>query len=245
MIKKPILVISLWLLTASFSPVKLDLPQPAGSDYIIVANGPDLNVALLRQEIPYKKLIATDGAADRLHEIDIKPDIILGDFDSIHDLADYAAMDDIQIVHKKNQNYTDLEKAIRYCDKHDGKSIIIYGATGGRLDHNFYNARLLKKYWRANRPIIIRTTSQSLQYIENSTITLKGKAEDYCGVFAFPDNATITSDGLVWEMDNYELKFAERESVCNQLTSNQATIHVKGAALIVAPNPELKNIIDF
>jgi thiamine pyrophosphokinase len=215
--------------------------------YTIIANTPHLDVPKLSTESTI--LIALDGAANKLKKAGIKPNIILGDFDSIeehdhwgiqegfHDIhgesEPYTTAEGILIIPAKDQNYTDLEKAILYADSQEAKSISIYNAFGGRLDHSLGNLRLLKKYYKTDRPIHLIDTHQTAEYHENKTLILNGKTKSPIGIFAFPKKAKITTKGLAWDVKDYELIFAEQESIANQFEQETAEIAIKGGVLIV------------
>src|SRR5262245_59554980 len=110
-------------------------------NYLIIANGVFLVKEIIKEAIVDKTILALDGAADKLKKLGIKPDIILGDFDSIENAYDwgihatfkdmldsnipYLGANGITIVPSKNQALTDLIKAIHYCDKHGARSITI------------------------------------------------------------------------------------------------------------------------
>ena len=58
-----------------------------------------------------KNIICTDGSAEKLLNINIQPDILIGDMDSTKiNSADIK----IKILEDKNENNTDLEKALIY-----------------------------------------------------------------------------------------------------------------------------------
>lgn len=217
------------------------------SHYTIIANGPNLDIPQISLE--NTTLIALDGVADKLKKTSIKPDIILGDFDSIeehdhwgikegfHDIhkesEPYTTAEGILIIPAKDQNYTDLEKAILYADSQNANTISIYNAFGGRLDHSLGNLRLLKKHYKKDRSIHLIDTYQTAEYHENKTLILSGKSGSPIGIFAFPEKAIITTKGLAWDVKDYELIFAEQESIANQFQQEEIEITIKGGSLVV------------
>ncbi|MHB1220857.1 MAG: motility associated factor glycosyltransferase family protein, partial [Gammaproteobacteria bacterium] len=141
-------------------------------NYIIIADGEFLSTDFILNATKNKIIIALDGAADRLADLNIKPHVILGDFDTINpipwgiqktysemgeDDQPYFNQDNIHIVPAKNQQYTDLQKAIHYCNLHQAASITIICAMGGRLDHHEGNLRILRSAYRPNRSILFHT----------------------------------------------------------------------------------------
>ena len=182
------------------------------------------------------------------------PDVVLGDFDSVEMPsmwginATFSAIDDnslpymgkhgVIIVPAKNQDLTDLEKAILYCDKNGATSIDILNAHGGRMDHELGNYSLLKKYYKKDRPILIRTASQTLEFVRADVPTpvkIRGKKKDYCGIVGFPKGKIVTMRGFLYNADSYPLEMLGG-STCNQLSEPEAEIIVVGEVLVIHPN---------
>lgn len=218
--------------------------------YIIVANGEFLVREILEEAVHGKIIIALDGAANKLARIGIKPQVIIGDFDSVQssnvwgikktfsDLQDndepYEGNFGIQIVPARDQNLNDLTKAIRYCDKLGAESIAIICAAGGRLDHHESNLRSLRAEYKINRPILFHTEQQSLRYATNQELEYVGEPGDKCGIMAYP-HGSFSSVGLEYDVTDYELNFGFTESSSNALKLPVAQIRIKGEVLLIMP----------
>ena len=83
---------------------------------LIIANGAACNNELLGQLLEWSPLvIVLDSAIERVLELGIKVDVLLGDFDRDFDAEKYKeAQYPIEIIHTPDQNKTDLEKAYDY-----------------------------------------------------------------------------------------------------------------------------------
>jgi len=198
-------------------------------NFIIIANGDFLIREIIIEAIAGKTIVALDGAANKLVQLGIKPDVILGDFDSITELSDNSG---ITIVPARDQNETDLVKGIHYCDTEGASQIDIICAMGGRMDHHEYALRALHKVYRKDRPMFLHTEQQTLCCAIDETITVRGEVGDKCGIMALP-KGSFTAEGLVW--NNCPLFFATRESVSNELLQTTATITATGSLLIIMP----------
>jgi thiamine pyrophosphokinase len=223
--------------------------------FIIVANGNFLVKEIITEAIQDKIIIALDAASDKLARMGIMPDIILGDFDNedkthahrwgIHttfqDLRDedqpYQGNHGVTLVPGKNQNLTDLTKAIHYCDANGAESITLICALGGRMDHHEAALRSLRTEYKKNRPILLHTEQQTLRFAKNEAVQLSGEIGDKCGIFAFP-SGSFSSQGLVYEVENYPLQFGFSESVGNSLKATHAAVTITGEALLIMP-PQL------
>lgn len=222
-------------------------------EYLIIANGPFLPREMIQEAAQHKIVLALDGAADRLANIGILPQIILGDFDSINhshwnikhasqltssERTAYVTPDKITMVLHLNQDLTDLYKAIDYCDDHEARTITLICATGGRMDHHEAALRALRVKHRPDRSLSIHTESQTLRYAADEEVVIHGQPGDPCGIFAYPQGR-LTTQGLRYDVSDYPLLFGHSESIANSLIDSQATVMIKGGALIIMP-PQLE-----
>lgn len=216
------------------------------SQFVIIANGPFLDISIIQEATQNHQIIALDGAANRLHTLAVTPHVILGDFDSIDpasqqywgiektffDLTDtdtaYLGNHNVMIVPAKNQDFTDLEKGIQYCDQHGATQIIILCATGGREDQHEAMKHCLKTNYSPQRPILVHSNTQTLRYAKNESIVFHGVVDDYCG-FVAEDQSHCTSEGLRYACNH------ATHSFCNRMNATQATLHIKGSALLIMP----------
>lgn len=114
---------------------------------LIIANGATCSDELIDQLLEWNPtVIVLDGALPRVLDLGFKIDIILGDFDSANVQTLAESQYPVELVHTPDQNYTDLEKAIRFLieRKYDAANII--WATGRRADHTLSNISILVKY---------------------------------------------------------------------------------------------------
>lgn len=229
------------------------------NSWVIIANGSPLQVNELEESLKDRKVLALDGAVNRLKSLQLYPDCILGDFDSIDDpvywgiLATFPEIDEhsssyignfgITIVPSKDQNYTDLEKGIIYCDKAKATSILIVQAIGGRMDHTLGNLGALKKYHRIDRNLIILTETEQIFYLCDADIAIEGGVGEYCAIMGYPQ-ALMTTSGLAYNGDKYRLELGIQESTCNKIIEPQAAISIQGEALIILPKSSTFKIMN-
>ncbi|MCD6055454.1 MAG: hypothetical protein K0R12_416 [Gammaproteobacteria bacterium] len=204
--------------------------------YVIVGDGSFLHPELLADITAHKQIVALDHAAITLIQSGLRPHVVIGDCDSLtsSELAFLQSQEDIAVMIDPHQDTTDLQKGIHYCDAHQAHAIEIVCAIGDRLDHSLFNIRLLRRYYRETRPLLLHHQKQTLSYVKDARIELQGEKGDACGIFAFP-KASFTSTGLAYDGKAYPLAFAETDSVANYFTENIVSIEIKGEALIIAP----------
>ncbi len=105
----------------------------------IIANGqPIYRERMLQKLKDVHAIIAVDGGANTCRLLDITPDYIIGDMDSISPES-RNAFNHSFFVEAADQNYTDMQKAIEYAISLDPGKIKIFSAFGRRSDHSFSN----------------------------------------------------------------------------------------------------------
>jgi len=116
---------------------------------IIVGNGfkPLKKDILLLRKKNYNFLICADAGADHLYKMNIIPDLIIGDLDSISQKVLSFYSNKTKILHIKRQNDTDIEKALKYAISLKYDEVILLGVIGNRLDHSFCNIGIALKFY--------------------------------------------------------------------------------------------------
>lgn len=108
---------------------------------LIIANGAACSDELLGQLLEWSPLvIVLDSAIERVLNLGIKIDVLLGDFDRGFDPEKYRdSQYPLEIVYTPDQNKTDLEKAFDYLVERKIPSANVVWATGKRADHTITN----------------------------------------------------------------------------------------------------------
>ena len=115
---------------------------------LIIANGAACHDELLGQLLEWQPLvIVLDSAIERVINLNIKVDVVLGDFDrGLNPEEITATQFPIEIIHKPDQNKTDLEKAFDYLIERGIPAVNVVWATGRRADHTITNLTNIVSY---------------------------------------------------------------------------------------------------
>lgn len=115
---------------------------------LIIANGASCSTELLGQLLEWSPfVIVLDSAIERVLDLNIKIDVLLGDFDRGFNPEHYKERQfPIEIIHTPNQDKTDLEKAFDYLIEKKIPAVNVIWATGKRADHTITNITNIVRY---------------------------------------------------------------------------------------------------
>lgn len=207
--------------------------MPSVSEALILANGEqilsDKIIALAQDKI----VLVLDGAYHHAQEIGLHVDYLLGDFDSIKlEMLQFAKLRKIRVIEAADQNFTDLEKGIRFLDTLGISVIHICSGTGLRMDHTLHNIRLLTRYFNKKRKIYLYTKSERIFVLQDEVLQYQGRKGDGIAILGAPE-CTVTTKGLLYDMKNTRLSYARQSSVCNTMLQDVIELSIKDSALLV------------
>jgi thiamine pyrophosphokinase len=187
---------------------------------LIIANGAACNEELLGQLLEWSPLvIVLDSAIERVLELGIKVDVLLGDFDRGFDAEYYKESQyPIEIVHTPNQYKTDLEKAFDYLIEKGHKAANVIWATGKRADHTITNITNIVRYRNSLKIVILDDHSK--------IFLLPTKFEKWytkdtpLSLIPIGEVNGITSKNLFYPLQNDTLSIGIRTGSSNHVTED-------------------------
>lgn len=132
---------------------------------LIIANGESCSMELLGQLLEWSPLVVVlDSAINRVLELGIKIDVLLGDFDRDFNPEIYRDLQyPIEIIQTLDQEKTDLEKAFDYLIDRKIPAVNVVWATGKRADHTITNITNIVKYQKDLKIVILDDYSKIFQ----------------------------------------------------------------------------------
>jgi len=101
-------------------------------------------------------VVVLDAAIHRVLDLNIKVDVVLGDFDRDFDAENIISHQyPIEIVHTPDQNKTDLEKAFEYLIGRGFPAVNVVWATGRRADHTITNITNIVRFRNQLKIVIL------------------------------------------------------------------------------------------
>jgi thiamine pyrophosphokinase len=208
-----------------------------GRQALVICNGEVLSkkgMAPLLREKPF--IVCADGGANKARRLGIRPDVIIGDLDSISS-GTQKSFYGVKTLHLESQYNTDLEKAFNYLLELRFKSAVVVGATGGRPDHVLSNFSILKKYNKRIR-LLFADSSCDIQIIDRK-IVLAAEIGSIISLLPLGRCEGITTAGLKFPLQNESLELGVREGTSNTVISSPIKISVKkGSLLLFVVKPE-------
>ncbi|KAK3876793.1 hypothetical protein Pcinc_018451 [Petrolisthes cinctipes] len=159
------------------------------------------------------------------------PDLISGDFDSIHPelLKLYESLG-VTIVPTPDQNETDFTKAVkvlaRYIEEREikiGHVLVVTGIHSDRFDHVMANLATLYKVRSIIKTPVILLSGGSMVWVleegkhrvEVSWQLIKNPNVSWCGLIPLGHPATVSTTGLKWNLADQMLEFGTLVSTSN------------------------------
>ena len=135
---------------------------------IILANGkpPKKSIIYFFQKNGYESLICADGGADSALRMNLVPDAIIGDLDSISPQAFKKFKSKSKIIRLKRQNDTDVEKCLKYAINKNFNQVLLAAVTGNRLDHTICNLGIVLKFMNQLKISIVAEDSFLKPYLQ-------------------------------------------------------------------------------
>ncbi|MBI4535211.1 MAG: thiamine diphosphokinase, partial [Ignavibacteriae bacterium] len=168
-------------------------------------------------------IIAADGGANICRKLGLKPNVIIGDLDSLK-VSTRHFFSSSTIIQITRQDNTDLEKALDYSLARKIRRITIIAATGKRLDFTLGN---LSVFWNY-------TSRKALQFVGDGWLAqpvgrsfiAKAALGTIVSLIPFGTCSGVTLRGLRYSLTNATMRIGEI-GVSNVVVKSPFSVHVK------------------
>jgi thiamine pyrophosphokinase len=181
-------------------------------------------------------VIGADRGALFLISHGIRPDIAVGDFDSIPS----GALKDIEAGSKElitcdpvYKDLTDSEMALDLAMNTRPEQILLLGVTGTRIDHTLASIQMMT---RALQRQIVCSVMDTNNYITltGSTAVVQERGYTYVSLLPLtPEVTGITLEGFQYPLNNATLKLGQSLGVSNKLSSATGTVQIESGLLLI------------
>ena len=175
-------------------------------------------------------VIAADGGVKHVESLGIRPDIVLGDFDSLGYAPEGAE------VYPVEKDDTDAMLAARRGLEQGCREFLFYGSLDGpRLDHTVANLQMLRFLAESGATGRLLGLRQQVTLLRKGKLTLPPRETGDISLFAFGCEARgVTIKGLKYELEKGDLTPSFPLGVSNSFVGKSVEISVDhGDVLII------------
>jgi len=175
--------------------------------------------------------VAADSGFDLARRLNIVPDLLVGDLDSLQPSGELEDFPQERIRrYPRDKDETDAELGLQVLWEMGIRRVIVAGGGGGRADHLL---GLISLFEREKTPTLWYTSRELIQVVEGTLVItdcFKGQIVSF-----FPLGGSVagmSSSGLKWPLDGLEWKRGDM-GVSNEFSEDRCTISVDQGRLLM------------
>ena len=174
-------------------------------------------------------IIAADGGLRHTRRLNLRPQVVLGDFDSLGYVPQEAA------VFPREKDDTDTMLAVRRGLSLGCREFLLYGCLDGpRMDHTAANIQTLQYLCDQDAYGYLVGRDYLITVVKNGGLCFPASAKGTISVFCHGAQAEgVTLKGLYYPLTKGSLTPGFPLGVSNHFTGTAAEIHVEKGSLLV------------
>lgn len=184
-------------------------------------------------------IIACDKGYEYAQQAGLRPDLLVGDFDS------YAGSIDSTLTTQRYQpekDDTDTMIALRYAVAHGYRDIVLFCALGGRLDHLYGNLQGAAFAVTHGCRVEINDQNTHFYFLQNGTIRLPRRDGFSLSVFSFTDQCEdVSIRGAKYPLEHATLTNTFPLGVSNEWVDEVEISVGNGILMVVLSNQRTSN----
>lgn len=187
-------------------------------DLLVIVGGGLVDLELLRELYASGgRLVGADAGADAIVSAGLKPELIIGDFDSLRDPLSWLGK--TRLMQIPEQETTDFEKAL-YSTR--APVTVALGMTGKRFDHTLAALDAVARY--APKRTIILVDESDIALALTDEFSFEVAAGERVSVHPLAPVTFWRSDGLEYPLDAVTLAPGVRTGTSNRAVTGPFTI---------------------
>ena len=204
----------------------------------VIAGGSIGNKDFLRTQIDRfgpDELVCADGGARHVVALDLTPQVIIGDMDSLApEILQRCEEKGSRIIrHAQAKRETDTQLALEYACRSCPDEIRIYGALGGRIDHALANISLLLP--AARRGVTTKLVDEWCEvFVVTQTMNMEGIAGQTVSIF--PLSALVRGidlEGFEYPLSGETMEIGLPYGISNRVQQDRGVIAMESGCLLV------------
>lgn len=175
-------------------------------------------------------VIAADAGLLQTQYYNIKPNIIIGDFDSLGSVPKEES-NVLKLPVRKDD--TDVGFAVKYAAERGFTGFVIYGGIGGKLDHTIGNLQIAASIAESGGSVLLFGDEISVTVIHNGKVRFE-KGVGRLSVFSLSDVSNgVYITGASYNLENAVLRSSYPLGVSNEFTDSPAEISVNDGTVAI------------
>ena len=178
-------------------------------------------------------VIAADGGLAHLNALNITPDLVIGDMDSLGYMPQHPHVIKLPV----EKDVTDTEAALHEGLNRGYTQFHLYGCTGGRPDHTLSNIQMLHFLSLQGAQGYLHDETTIMTVIHNDSFSLPSGGFGHLSILSLePESRGVTLSGLEYSLENACITHHQSLGISNELTGLPCQITVEeGTLLIIWP----------
>lgn len=185
-------------------------------------------------------VIAVDGGFGYCGRMGLEPDILIGDFDSVSG-ADREKLEAIKEQAPERvvtlcpiKDDTDMLAALKLGLKRGYRSFLIYGATGGRLEHTIANIQCLLFLKEEGAQGYLLDGREKIFVLKNEEVHFGPESEGYLSLFCLGKEARgVDIRGMKYPLEDYTMRNDYPIGISNEFMGLEGMVRVRDGELVV------------
>lgn len=175
-------------------------------------------------------ILCADGGYLRALSAGIKPDVLMGDFDS----CDIERVEDLEkIVYPTRKDDTDLILALRYMAKHGYTDVEVLGCFGGRQDHALGNIQSVLFGLSLGLKVTLMDPRNRIFAVTEGVTEIEREENSYVSFLCIGAPCEgITLEGFSYPLQDAVLTAEYPIGVSNEIVEKKARVTIRKGTLI-------------
>ncbi|MDY3051813.1 MAG: thiamine diphosphokinase [Ndongobacter sp.] len=184
-------------------------------------------------------ILCADGGYDYLAALNVEPDIVLGDFDSLSPATREKMLQGGSpagsekrpklLVYPPEKDDSDLELALRCAVENGVDDCVILGGTGSRFDHSLCNILLAERFTKCGMSVELIDDTNRICFLPAGVHRLaKEPAGWYCSFLARTPGALLSLRGFEYELVRHPLPVGTSLGISNHIRAAEGEAVVEG-----------------
>ena len=184
-------------------------------------------------------IIAADGGYKTALSLGVRPDILLGDFDSLGNENIPDSIERLQVPAEKD--FTDTQLAADTAVKKGASEVVIIGGLDGRLDHTLSNLAILEDMGAKRLHCHITNGYNRVRYLNSTSTLIPRSGYRYLSLLCLSEKVKgVSVEGCKYPLKNATLTRSFQYAVSNEITGNCALVSVRKGGVYVIESRDIE-----